>query len=159
MATAKVQKEQSAVATKQINPEMPDFSTMTISERMAWIEEFKQKTIKASEQEFEEAVNYCVKTTKALGRSVFDVMTAVYKLMDFEEQKQFIDKFAEVNGLQKKRTQDSTRARAPRSDKGVPPVPKYKGPNGELWSGRGLPPKWLKPLLAQGKKKEDFLIQ
>ena len=25
-------------------------------------------------------------------------------------------------------------------------APKYKGPNGETWSGRGAPPKWLTDL-------------
>lgn len=50
------------------------------------------------------------------------------------------------------------RGRAPRADKGTSPPPKYKGPNGELWSGRGQPPNWMKPMLAAGKKKEDFLI-
>ena len=50
------------------------------------------------------------------------------------------------------------RGRAPRADKGATAAPKYKGPNGELWSGRGQAPKWMKPLLANGKKKEDFLI-
>ncbi len=50
------------------------------------------------------------------------------------------------------------RGRAPRADKGATAAPKYRGPNGELWSGRGQPPKWMKPLLAAGKKKEDFLI-
>ena len=34
---------------------------------------------------------------------------------------------------------------------------KYRGPNGEAWSGRGLTPRWLTALLAQGKKKEDFV--
>ena len=50
------------------------------------------------------------------------------------------------------------RGRSPRADKGATAAPKYKGPNGELWSGRGQAPKWMKPLLATGKKKEDFLI-
>lgn len=50
------------------------------------------------------------------------------------------------------------RGRAPRADKGATAAPKYQGPQGELWSGRGQPPKWMKPLLAAGKKKEDFLI-
>ncbi len=55
-------------------------------------------------------------------------------------------------------TGGAKRGRAPRADKGATAAPKYKGPNGELWSGRGQPPKWMKPLLAAGKKKEDFLI-
>ncbi|MBC7490233.1 MAG: H-NS histone family protein [Glaciimonas sp.] len=35
---------------------------------------------------------------------------------------------------------------------------KYCGPDGETWSGRGLTPRWLKVLLEQGRKKEEFLI-
>ena len=36
---------------------------------------------------------------------------------------------------------------------------KYVGPNGEEWSGRGPAPRWMKPFLAKGKTKEDFLIK
>ena len=36
---------------------------------------------------------------------------------------------------------------------------KYKGPSGEVWSGRGLTPKWLVALGADGRKKEEFLIK
>ncbi|MCA7984119.1 H-NS histone family protein [Burkholderia vietnamiensis] len=37
-------------------------------------------------------------------------------------------------------------------------APKFKGPNGELWSGMGRQPQWLKDALAEGKKKEDFAV-
>jgi DNA-binding protein H-NS len=36
---------------------------------------------------------------------------------------------------------------------------KYRGPNGETWSGRGLTPRWLTLLLAQGQTKEEFAIK
>lgn len=36
---------------------------------------------------------------------------------------------------------------------------KYRGPNGETWSGRGLTPRWLAALVAQGKTKEEFAIK
>ena len=36
---------------------------------------------------------------------------------------------------------------------------KFRGPNGESWSGRGLMPRWLSALVAQGQKKEDFAIK
>lgn len=36
---------------------------------------------------------------------------------------------------------------------------KYRGPNGETWSGRGLTPRWLAALIAQGQTKESFAIQ
>jgi DNA-binding protein H-NS len=36
---------------------------------------------------------------------------------------------------------------------------KYKGPNGETWTGRGLSPRWMKSLLEQGRTKEEFAIK
>ncbi len=36
---------------------------------------------------------------------------------------------------------------------------KYRGPNNETWSGRGLTPRWLAALVAQGRTKEDFAIK
>jgi len=36
--------------------------------------------------------------------------------------------------------------------------PKYRGPNGELWSARGLQPRWLKAELAGGATLEQFKI-
>jgi DNA-binding protein H-NS len=35
---------------------------------------------------------------------------------------------------------------------------KYRGPAGESWSGRGLMPKWMKALVAEGKSKQDFAV-
>lgn len=37
-------------------------------------------------------------------------------------------------------------------------APKYRGPNGETWSGRGLKPRWLAAQVALGKSKEEFAI-
>lgn len=36
---------------------------------------------------------------------------------------------------------------------------KYKGPNGETWSGRGMLPKWLSSLVAQGQGRDEYLIK
>ncbi len=36
---------------------------------------------------------------------------------------------------------------------------KYHGPNGETWSGRGLTPRWLAALVAQGQSKEEFAVK
>lgn len=41
---------------------------------------------------------------------------------------------------------------------GNPAPAKYRGPNGETWSGRGLMPRWLAALVAQGHSKESFAI-
>lgn len=49
--------------------------------------------------------------------------------------------------------------RRTRSDAGQPLAPKYKGPNGETWSGRGRQPTWLTELEAVGHDKSEFLIK
>jgi len=41
----------------------------------------------------------------------------------------------------------------------TPVAAKFKGPNGEAWSGRGLTPRWLATLVAQGQPKETFAIK
>ena len=47
----------------------------------------------------------------------------------------------------------------PRSKlQGTPVPPKYRGPAGEVWTGRGLMPRWLKTFVEQGRPKEEFLI-
>ena len=48
---------------------------------------------------------------------------------------------------------------AGREATGVAVAAKYKGPEGQAWSGRGLTPRWLKTLLDGGQTKEEFLIK
>jgi DNA-binding protein H-NS len=42
--------------------------------------------------------------------------------------------------------------------KGYKVAPKYKGPHGEKWSGRGKKPRWLTVAMSEGKQLNDFLI-
>lgn len=53
----------------------------------------------------------------------------------------------------------SPRAKSARSKVGGSVAPKFRGPNGETWSGRGLTPRWLAALQAQGSQKEEFAIK
>ena len=48
--------------------------------------------------------------------------------------------------------------RKPRKASRPPVEAKYRGPQGEEWSGRGLTPRWLSALIAQGRTKEEFAI-
>ena len=60
---------------------------------------------------------------------------------------------AEDLGLAGGRKKRSTRT-AP-----AKPVRRYRGPNGEIWSGgRGRKPNWVSEALAKGKKLDDFAI-
>lgn len=36
---------------------------------------------------------------------------------------------------------------------------KYKGPNGETWSGRGKQPRWLAALVAEGHSVDEYAIK
>ena len=42
---------------------------------------------------------------------------------------------------------------------GIAVAAKYRGPEGQTWSGRGLTPRWLATLLTEGRTKEDFAIK
>jgi len=56
-------------------------------------------------------------------------------------------------------SQAAKAAKTPKARKASAPVAaKYRGPNGETWSGRGLMPKWLSALVAQGQSKESFSV-
>lgn len=55
---------------------------------------------------------------------------------------------------------EKTMSRKARGGKAVTVAPvKYRGPNGETWSGRGLTPRWLAAVISTGKMKDDFLIK
>jgi DNA-binding protein H-NS len=42
--------------------------------------------------------------------------------------------------------------------KGRKVPPKYRGPKGETWAGRGVAPRWLVALMKQGHTKQEFAI-
>ena len=42
--------------------------------------------------------------------------------------------------------------------RGVKVPPKYRGPKGETWAGRGAKPRWLTALLKDGHSIEEFSI-
>jgi DNA-binding protein H-NS len=50
------------------------------------------------------------------------------------------------------------RPRGPSHLKGYKVPPKYRGPNGETWAGRGAKPRWLVAAMKKGKKLDSFLI-
>ena len=56
--------------------------------------------------------------------------------------------------------QSSAKSVSPAKSKkpAVPSPAKYRGPQGQTWTGRGTVPKWLNELLVDGKTREDFLI-
>jgi DNA-binding protein H-NS len=37
-------------------------------------------------------------------------------------------------------------------------IPKYRGPDGQTWTGRGMRPRWLTSAINEGNQPKDFLI-
>ena len=63
-------------------------------------------------------------------------------------------------GRGKGKSVDPSVPKAPKVPKksSTPVAAKYRGPNGETWSGRGLTPRWMATLIAQGQSKDTFAI-
>lgn len=57
-----------------------------------------------------------------------------------------------------KNTAKPARSAAKARKPAMPAPVKFRGPNGETWSGRGLAPRWLSALLSQGRTKEEFAV-
>ena len=45
-----------------------------------------------------------------------------------------------------------------RADAGKPLPVRYRGPNGETWSGRGHPPRWIMRYEDEGREREEFRV-
>ena len=56
------------------------------------------------------------------------------------------------------RARGRTRKQASATKSGNPAPIKYRGPNGETWTGRGLMPRWLAALVDAGQAKESFAV-
>jgi DNA-binding protein H-NS len=55
-------------------------------------------------------------------------------------------------------SQAQSSTRRTRRDAGGSVAARFRGPNGETWSGRGRMPKWLSAMEASGRKREEFRI-
>jgi DNA-binding protein H-NS len=58
---------------------------------------------------------------------------------------------------QKKRT-GTAKPRIAKKTAGAKVPAKYRGPDGETWTGRGKQPRWLAALVATGRTPAEFLI-
>jgi len=58
----------------------------------------------------------------------------------------------------KRRGRPAGRAGRPSVMRGKKVAPKYRGPDGETWAGRGATPRWLTALIKEGHSIEEFAI-
>lgn len=97
-------------------------------------------------------------------KELIELEKEVQKLIEIkreDEKKQFINTVKELSsqsGFDLEDIFDSVyKAKNKKTKKAV--EIKYKGPNGETWSGRGRQPVWIKTALENGKILEDFEVK
>jgi DNA-binding protein H-NS len=109
------------------------------------IEKLQKQANEIKAKEFSNTVQDIVAKMQAFGITVKDLQSAKY----VRGSKADRDKVAF--------SKTTKSGKAPKKS-AHPVAVKYRGPNGETWSGRGLTPKWLAALVAQGQSKDAFLI-
>ena len=108
------------------------------------IEKLQRQALEIKTREFDKTVQEIREKMQAFGITIKDLQAAAAKPRKGKAK----SAAAARAGLLAARS----------SQAGTVVAAKYRGPNGETWSGRGLTPKWLAALLEQGKTKDEFLI-
>lgn len=114
----------------------------------AQIERLQKKASEIKAKEFSATVSDIVAKMDAFGITIRDLQSAGKKKGGRKAGAKAAGKVAK-SGVTRK----------PSANKGAKVAAKYQGPTGETWSGRGLAPKWLAALIAQGRTKEEFAIR
>ena len=108
------------------------------------IQKLQKQASEIKAKEFDVTVRDILAKMDAFGISTKDLQNASAKVKG--------------RGRPANKTRVSSKPAAKRKTAGSVVAAKYKGPNGETWSGRGLTPRWLSSLIAQGQSKESFAI-
>jgi DNA-binding protein H-NS len=112
----------------------------------AQIEKLQKQASDIRTREFDKTLQEIIAKMQAFGISLKDIQSATAR--DTKAKAKAKSGTKPLREKAKKTSQATTTVAA-----------KFRGPNGETWSGRGLTPKWLAALIAVGKKKEEFAIQ
>ncbi len=108
------------------------------------IEKLQKQASDIRAKEFDKTVQEIVATMQAFGITVKDLNAASTR----------------VTKAKGRGAAPAKKARAkPAASSGVKVPVKYRGPDGATWSGRGLMPRWLSALVAQGRQKDEFAVK
>jgi len=114
------------------------------------IEKLQKQAADIRSKEFDATVQDIVAKMQAFGITLKDLQAAQRKGGKAAKAKA---KPARGKGRAAPKTRRASSA------KGGTVAPKYRGPNGETWTGRGLMPRWLSALVSAGRSKEEFAVQ
>lgn len=109
----------------------------------AQIEKLQKQAADIKAKEFDKTVQDTVAKMQAFGITLKDLQQAMTQPRGGRKPKAAGRKTAPKRGSKQA---------------GATVAPKFRGPNGETWSGRGLMPRWLAALVAQGRAKEEFAV-
>lgn len=113
----------------------------------AQIEKLQKQASDIRAKEFDKTVGEILSQMQAFGITLKDLQHAMSRGAVGKGRKSA----SKTAGRKRLAAKPSARA-------GTTVAAKYRGPNGETWSGRGLMPKWLAALVAEGRSKDDFAI-
>ena len=108
------------------------------------IQKLQKQASEIRAKEFDSTVQDILAKMEAFGITVKDLQTASNK--------------GKGRGRPASKVKAGAKPVVKRKTAGTVVAAKFKGPNGETWSGRGLTPRWLSTLIAQGQTKESFAI-
>ncbi|MFN4359203.1 MAG: H-NS family nucleoid-associated regulatory protein [Hylemonella sp.] len=117
------------------------------------IEKLQKQAAEIKSREFDKTVKQILVMMDAYGITLRDLQQAGGKTSR---------KTASIKGKPgrpaAKKAVAQKRVRKPSATKGAKLAPKYRGPKGETWSGRGSMPRWMAELVAAGKSRESFAV-
>ncbi len=117
----------------------------TLSEIQAQIKQLQAKEAEIKAKELDTTLQDIIEKMQAFGISLNDLQPLLPAALRGKAKKaSSIDSVADTS---KKRTPAKAVAA------------KYRGPDGQTWSGRGLTPRWMAELIAKGQSKADFLVE
>lgn len=122
------------------------------------IEKLQKQAAEIKAREFEKTVQQILVTMTAFGITLKDIQQALGRggKRDGGPARKGRAAIKKVPG---RKVSAGKKAGVPSSSKGSKVAVKYRGPNGETWSGRGSMPRWLASLVATGKSKESFAVK
>lgn len=121
------------------------------------IEKLQKQAAEIKSREFEKTVKQIIAMMEAFGITLQDLQQGAGKPRKTRGAAKPVSRKSPTAKPAKKGVVKKA-ARKSSNQKGVKVAAKYRGPNGETWSGRGLMPRWLAAQVAAGKTKENFAV-
>jgi DNA-binding protein H-NS len=128
----------------------------SLIELQAQIEDLQKQAAVVRTRQYAKAVADIAATMKAFGIPLAEVSKALAKTPGKTGRGRPAKVALPAKRRRKTRASSVQAAKKARKGKRVPI--KFKGPEGEAWSGRGKQPVWLRKLVAAGRKPEEFKV-